>query len=84
MTAEPVVRATVMRLRLDDFAEEGGTTGFSVLGLLIDRNAFVSEARLDWRIAKDTTLGVSYSGQIGAWAQEHAVKDCFNLRFETR
>jgi len=82
MTAEPVVRATVMRLRLDDFAEEGGTTGFSVLGLLIDRNAFVSEARLDWRIAKDTTL--SYSGQIGAWAQEHAVKDCFNLRFETR
>ncbi|MXQ14932.1 autotransporter outer membrane beta-barrel domain-containing protein, partial [Microvirga makkahensis] len=135
VTVEPFVGASVMRLRLDGFAEEGGeaaltgsarsydlasttlgvraqarisaelpltlrgmvgwrhafgdvepaallafsggTTGFSVAGLPIDRNALVAEAGLDWQINKDMALGVSYSGQIGARTQEHAVKGNF-------
>ncbi len=65
-------------------AFSGGSTGFSVAGLPIDHNAVVAEAGLDWRINKDMTLGVSYSGQIGARAQEHAVTGNFTWRFETR
>ncbi|WP_230534059.1 autotransporter domain-containing protein [Microvirga roseola] len=65
-------------------AFSGGTTGFSVAGLPIDRTAFVAETGLDWQINRDMTLAVSYSGQIGARAQEHAVKGNFTWRFETR
>ncbi|MXQ14908.1 autotransporter outer membrane beta-barrel domain-containing protein, partial [Microvirga makkahensis] len=48
------------------------------------RNALVAEAGLDWQINKDMALGVSYSGQIGARTQEHAVKGNFTWRFGTR
>jgi outer membrane autotransporter protein len=62
----------------------GGASAFTVSGIPIDRNAFVAEAGLDWKINKDMTLGVSYSGQIGSRAQEHAVKGSFTWQFETR
>jgi outer membrane autotransporter protein len=58
-------------------AFSGGASVFEVTGLPIDRNAFVAEAGLDWQINKDMALGVSYSGQIGARAQEHSIKGSF-------
>jgi len=61
----------------------GGASAFNVAGVPIDRNALVAEAGLDWQIDKDMTLGVSYSGQIGERAQDHAVKGNFSWRFET-
>ncbi|WP_414475987.1 autotransporter-associated beta strand repeat-containing protein [Microvirga sp. M2] len=65
-------------------AFSGGVSAFEVSGVPLDRNAFVAEAGLDWQIAKDMTLGVSYAGQIGRRAQEHAVKGNFTWHFETR
>ncbi|WP_414474060.1 autotransporter domain-containing protein [Microvirga sp. M2] len=61
-----------------------GVSAFEVSGIPIDRNAFVAEAGLDWQISPDMTLGVSYAGQMGSRAQEHAVKGNFTWRFATR
>jgi fibronectin-binding autotransporter adhesin len=65
-------------------AFSGGVSAFEVSGIPLDQNAFVAEAGLDWQMTKDTTLGVSYAGQIGRRAQEHEVKGNFTWRFETR
>jgi outer membrane autotransporter protein len=64
-------------------AFSGGVSAFNVAGVPIDRDALVAEAGLDWQIDKNMTLGVSYSGQIGERAQEHAVKGNFSWHFET-
>jgi outer membrane autotransporter protein len=64
-------------------AFSGGASAFNVAGVPIDRDALVAEAGLDWQIDKDMALGVSYSGQIGERAQEHAVKGNFSWRFDT-
>jgi outer membrane autotransporter protein len=55
-------------------AFSGGVSAFSVAGIPIDRDALVAKVGLDWQIDADMTLGVSYAGQIGERAQEHAVK----------
>jgi len=65
-------------------AFSGGASAFEVSGIPVDRNALVAEAGLDWQIDESMTLGVSYAGQIGERAQEHAVKGTFSWRFETR
>jgi len=62
----------------------GGASSFNVAGIPVDRDALVAEAGLDWRIDEEMTLGVSYSGQIGERAQDHAVKGNLSWRFETR
>jgi subtilase-type serine protease len=59
----------------------GTGPAFLTAGLPIDRDALVAEAGLDLRIARDTTLGVAYTGQIGDRAQDHAVKGNFTYRF---
>lgn len=64
-------------------AFSGGASAFNVAGIPIDRDALVAEAGLDWQIDRDITLGMSYSGQIGERAQDHAVKGNFSWRFET-
>lgn len=64
-------------------AFSGGVSAFNVAEIPIDRDALVAEAGLDWQINKDMTLGVSYSGQIGERAQDHALKGNFSWRFET-
>jgi len=65
-------------------AFSGGVSGFNVAGIPIDRDALVAEAGLDWQISPDMTLGVSYAGQVGQRAQDHAVKGSFTWRFGTR
>ncbi|WP_046867096.1 hypothetical protein [Microvirga massiliensis] len=40
----------------------------------MDRDALVAEAGLDWQASDAISLGVTYSGQIGERAQDHALK----------
>ncbi|SFE56517.1 subtilase-type serine protease [Methylobacterium sp. yr596] len=58
-----------------------GQTGFLVAGVPINRDAVVAQAGLDWAVSPATTLGVSYTGQAGERAQDHAVKGNFTYRF---
>ena len=62
-------------------AFEAGSSAFSVTGAPIDRNALAAEAGLDWRASSALTLGVSYSGQVGDRAEDHAVKGKMEYRF---
>ncbi|MFC4172875.1 autotransporter domain-containing protein [Microvirga sp. GCM10011540] len=59
----------------------GGTTAFTVSGVPVDRDAVVAEAGLEWQASEAISLGVGYSGQIGARAQEHTLKGNFTWRF---
>jgi len=59
----------------------GGTAAFGVSGVPVDRDALVAEAGLDWQVSDKVTLGVSYQGQIGSRAQEHAIKGNLTVRF---
>ncbi len=59
----------------------GTGPSFLVAGTPISRDALVAEAGLDLRVTRDTTLGVAYTGQVGARAQDHAVKGNFTYRF---
>ena len=61
----------------------GGASAFSVAGVPVDRDALVAQAGLDYRASEALSLGVSYSGQIGERAQEHAVKGNLIWRFGT-
>ncbi|KFC62385.1 putative Outer membrane autotransporter barrel domain protein [Bosea sp. LC85] len=56
-------------------------TPFGIAGLPIARDALVTEAGLDYALASDITLGVSYSGQISRDAQDHGLKGNFTWRF---
>lgn len=58
-----------------------GQTGFLVAGVPINRDALVAQAGLDWAFSPAATLGVSYTGQAGERAQDHAVKGNFTYRF---
>ncbi len=58
-----------------------GQTGFLVAGVPINRDAVVAQAGIDWVVSPAATLGVSYTGQAGERAQDHAVKGNFTYRF---
>jgi outer membrane autotransporter protein len=59
----------------------GGASAFTVAGVPIDRDALVAQAGLDWQASDALSLGVSYSGQIGERAQDHALKGNLTWRF---
>lgn len=59
----------------------GGGSGFGIGGVPIARNAAVIEAGLDYAIAPNATLGLSYGGQFGSGLADHAAKANFNVRF---
>jgi outer membrane autotransporter protein len=61
-------------------AFQGGAS-FVSAGLPIDRDALVASAGLDLRLSASTTLGLAYTGQVGARAQDHAVKGGFTYRW---
>jgi uncharacterized protein with beta-barrel porin domain len=50
-------------------------------GLPLDREALVAEAGLAVTLTPATTLGLSYTGQIGPRAQDHAAKGSLTYRF---
>ena len=61
-------------------AFQGGAS-FVSAGLPIDRDVLVASAGLDLRLSASTTLGLAYTGQVGARAQDHAVKGGFTYRW---
>ncbi|WP_342107440.1 autotransporter domain-containing protein [Methylobacterium sp. SI9] len=58
-----------------------GGPAFLSGGVPIDRDALVAQVGLDLAVAPNASLGVSYTGQTGARAQDQAVKGSFTLRF---
>ncbi|MFI4995774.1 MAG: autotransporter domain-containing protein [Hyphomicrobiales bacterium] len=59
-----------------------GTFGsFTVAGVPIDRDAFVSETSLDYAVSNRITVGVSYSGQYGRRATDQAFKGHVDVSF---
>ncbi|RZK90824.1 MAG: autotransporter domain-containing protein, partial [Methylobacterium sp.] len=59
----------------------GTGPAFLSAGVPIDRDALVAGAGLDLAVAPNATLGVAYTGQVGARAQDQAVKGNLTLRF---
>ncbi|MET0428604.1 MAG: autotransporter domain-containing protein [Microvirga sp.] len=62
----------------------GGTLPFTISAAPVDRDALVVEAGLDWRASDSLSLGVSYAGQVGGIAGDHALKGNLTWRFATR
>ena len=62
-------------------AFRGTGARFVSAGLPIDRDALVAEAGLAVMLTPAASLGLSYTGQIGARAQDHAARGAFTLRF---
>ncbi len=58
-----------------------GSSAFSIAGTPIARDAAVIEAGLDFAIAPQATLGVSYHGQVGSKASDHGVRADLNVKF---
>ncbi|AMW83886.1 autotransporter [Pseudomonas yamanorum] len=58
-----------------------GSQPFTVAGAPIARNAAVTEVGADVAVSKNTTVGVSYSGQFGAGYQQNAGSINANWRF---
>nr|WP_242488218.1 autotransporter domain-containing protein [Pseudomonas sp. TH34] len=58
-----------------------GSQPFTVAGAPVARNAAVTEVGADVAVSKNTTVGVSYSGQFGAGYQQNAGNVNVNWRF---
>lgn len=58
-----------------------GTTLARVYGTPIDRDALVAEASIDWRLGRNTTLGLAYSAALGENARDHALRGRIEVRF---
>ncbi len=59
----------------------GSFSSFTVAGVPVDRDAFVSETSLDYRVTGAVTVGVSYSGQYGKRATDNAFKGHVDVSF---
>ncbi len=62
-------------------AFRGTGARFASAGLPIDRDALVAEAGLGATLAPGLSVGLSYTGQVGARAQDHAAKASLAYRF---
>jgi outer membrane autotransporter protein len=58
-----------------------GSPAFTVAGTPIAEDALVLEAGLDFDVSDSATFGVSYDGQIGDGAQDHAFSGTLKVRF---
>ncbi|UHC13739.1 autotransporter domain-containing protein [Methylobacterium currus] len=54
---------------------------FVTAGIPITRDALVASAGIDLRVSSAMALGISYTGQVGSRAEDHAVKGSFTYRF---
>lgn len=59
----------------------GGDNAFSIGGVPIARNAAVIEAGLDYAIAPNAILGVTYGGQFGSGIADQTFRANFNVTF---
>ena len=62
-------------------AFQGGTQGFSIAGVPIDRDAFVAEAGVDYAVTSSVRVGVSASSQTGERASDYAFKGHIEVSF---
>ena len=56
-------------------------SSFTIAGVPIDRDAFVSETSLDYAVSQRVTVGLSYSGQDGRHASDSAFKGHVDVSF---
>ena len=54
---------------------------FAVAGAPIARDALAVEAGVEWRLTRQTTIGVFYSGSIASRDEDNAVKGKFDIAF---
>ena len=52
-----------------------------IAGVPIARDSLLTEAGLDLAIGRNTTLGLSYVGQLARNVQDHAAKGKFSWKF---
>ncbi len=62
-------------------AFRGGSSAFRTAGAPLARDAAVASVGLDWLVAPGTLVGLSYDGQLGRRAQDHAVKGSLSYRW---
>ncbi|HEV2503260.1 MAG TPA: autotransporter domain-containing protein, partial [Mesorhizobium sp.] len=58
-----------------------GSNTFTIAGAPIAKDAAVIEAGLDFAIAPQATLGISYHGQVGSKTGDHGVRADLNVKF---
>ncbi|MFC4170633.1 autotransporter outer membrane beta-barrel domain-containing protein [Microvirga sp. GCM10011540] len=63
------------------FSYVSGSTPFLISGAPIDTDSLVAEAGLNWAVSEKVTLGVAYTGAIGAKNQEHTLRGSLSIRF---
>ncbi len=59
----------------------GSFADFTVAGVPIARDAFVSETSLDYRLSTDLTVGLSYASQLGRKTWNNGLKAQLEMRF---
>ncbi|SEF15075.1 outer membrane autotransporter barrel domain-containing protein [Rhizobiales bacterium GAS191] len=59
----------------------GSFSSFTIAGVPIDRDAFVSETSLDYAVSQRVTVGLSYAGQYGRHASDSAFKGHVDVSF---
>jgi uncharacterized protein with beta-barrel porin domain len=64
---------------VQSFADSFNT--FTVAGVPIDRDAFVSETSLDYAVSNSVTVGASYWGQYGRHATDSAFEGHLDISF---
>jgi len=65
----------------DTLAFQSAGVPFVIAGVPIARDALLAEAGLDLAIGRNTTVGVSYVGQIANNVRDHAAKGKFTWKF---
>jgi outer membrane autotransporter protein len=58
-----------------------GSGAFSVAGVPIARNAATIDAGLDFAIARNAAIGISYNGQFGNNASDNGVRGNLVVKF---
>ena len=74
------MRAT-SKLAVLPFAHTASAAAFALAGSPIARDALVAEAGLDFAVAANASLGVSWTGQFADKAYDNTVKGNFTWRF---
>jgi uncharacterized protein with beta-barrel porin domain len=54
---------------------------FAVAGAPIARDALAVEAGVDWRLTRQATVGVFYSGSLSARDEDNAIKGKLDIAF---
>jgi outer membrane autotransporter protein len=62
-------------------AFQGSATPFSIAGVPLASDAALVETGVDAVIASQTTIGISYAGQLAEHLQDHSVKANLRVRF---